>query len=167
MWLVITAHDAVFSTKALEKKFGCKNGDLRGATPEVLEEVLGVKGGSVCLFSMMNDKQAKKVQLVIDATLLNDHDWVGFHPMQNDHTTAISKQDVKKIIELSECQCEVLDLTTLEQSAAPVGQPAAKVEKKAQPKAQKIEKKEEGKISGVHELGIEYTKESNFSKWYS
>lgn len=55
MWLVITAHDAVFSTKALEKKLGCKNGDLRGATPEVLEEVLGVKGGSVNLFAMMND----------------------------------------------------------------------------------------------------------------
>lgn len=116
MWLVIAAHDAVFSTKALEKKFGCKNGDLRGATPDVLEEVLGVKGGSVCLFAMMNDKQAKKVQLVIDSTLLSDHDWVAFHPMQNDFTTAISKEDVKKVIELSECKYEALDFKSLEQN---------------------------------------------------
>jgi prolyl-tRNA synthetase len=166
MWLVIAAHDAVFSTKALEKKFNCKNGDLRGATPEVLEEVLGVKGGSVCLFAMMNDK-AKQVQLVIDQTLLHTHDWVAFHPMQNDHTTAISKQDVKKIIELSGCKCEELDFTTLEGPAAPVSTTAEKPKAKAPAKPQKVEKKDEGKVTGVHELGIEYTKESNFSKWYS
>jgi hypothetical protein len=81
MWLVISAHDAVFSTKLLEKKFGCKNGDLRGATPEVLEEVLGVKGGSVNLFAMMNDKDNKKVTLIIDHTLLKNFAYVGFHPM--------------------------------------------------------------------------------------
>ena len=80
MWLVIAAHDSQFSTKALEKKLGCKNGDLRGATPEVLEEVLGVRGGSVCLFAMMNDKENKKVTLIIDTTLLN-HDQIAFHPM--------------------------------------------------------------------------------------
>jgi hypothetical protein len=127
MWLVITAHDAVFSTKLLEKKFGCKNGDLRGATPEVLEEVLGVKGGSVNLFAMMNDKENKKVSLVIDQTLLKDFAYVGFHPMQNDYTTAIKKEDVKKIIELSGCVFEEFDISSLGDATAaatPVAKPA-------------------------------------------
>lgn len=118
MWLVIAAHDAVFSTKALEKKLGCKNGDLRGATPDVLEDVLGVKGGSVCLFAMMNDKENKKVSLIMDTTLLNNHTYVGFHPMQNDFTTAIKKEDARKIIELSGCSFEEFDFTTLDAPAA-------------------------------------------------
>lgn len=135
MWLVISAHDAVFSTKLLEKKFGCKNGDLRGATPEVLEEVLGVKGGSVNLFAMMNDKENKKVTLIIDQTLLKDFDYVAFHPMQNDFTTAIKKEDVKKIIELSGCVFEAFDFTTLggdAPTAAPVAKPAKEAKQQKQ-----------------------------------
>lgn len=132
MWLVITAHDAVFSTKALEKKLGCKNGDLRGATPEVLEEVLGVKGGSVNLFAMMNDQQNKSVTLIIDQTLLNNYNYVGFHPMQNDFTTAIRKSDVKKVIQLSGCTFEELDVSSLEAPSA--SEPVAKAAKPAQEK---------------------------------
>jgi Ala-tRNA(Pro) deacylase len=80
LWLVICAHDTAFSMKALEKSFGVKNGDLRGADPEILESTLGVKGGSVNLFAIINDKD-NKVKLVIDHTLLNNFDYVGFHPM--------------------------------------------------------------------------------------
>jgi Ala-tRNA(Pro) deacylase len=126
MWLVICAHDNQFSTKALEKKLGCKNGGLRGATPEVLEEVLGVKGGSVNLFAMLNDKENKKVALLMDTTLLTNFDYVAFHPMQNDFTTAIAKSDVKKIIELSGCSFEQFDFSTLEGAGAPVAAPVAK-----------------------------------------
>ena len=100
LWLVICAHDTAFSMKALEKSFGIKNGDLRGADPEILESTLGVKGGSVNLFAIINDKD-NKVKLVIDHTLLNNFEYVGFHPMQNDYTTAIKRESVQKIIDLS------------------------------------------------------------------
>jgi len=64
-----------------------------------------------------------------------------------------------------------VDFTTLSKD-----KPAEK--KEAQPKpAEKKEapakkdagkpKKEEAKKEGQHELGIEYTREGNFSKWYS
>lgn len=173
MWLVIMAHDCVFAMKALEKKLGCGNGNLRGASAEVLEETLGVKGGSVNLFAMINDKDQKKVTLIMDHTLLKDFDYVGFHPMQNDYTTAIKKEDLMKIIKLSNHEVTEMDFSQLEGAAAatpaPAGdeKPAAakpvKEKKPQQPKEQAKPKK----IDGAHELGIEYTKEQNFSQWYS
>jgi len=150
MWLVICAHDCVFAMKSLEKKLGVGSGNLRGADASVLEETLGVKGGSVNLFSIINDKD-KKVGLIVDHTLLNNFEYVGFHPMQNDFTTAIKKEDVKKIIELSGHEAMDLDFTTLEGGAsegqtAPVAKPA-KTESQKQPKK---EPKKEAKIENAH-----------------
>ena len=164
LWLVICAHDTAFSMKALEKSFGVKNGDLRGADPEILESTLGVKGGSVNLFAIINDKD-NKVKLVIDHTLLNNFDYVGFHPMQNDYTTAIKRESVQKIIDLSHHEAQVIDFSTLEQPAAAADQKQVPAQKPA--KTEKQPKKEEKKKEDAHQLGIEYTKEQNFSKWYS
>lgn len=61
---------------------------------------LGVKKGAVSLFSILNDTD-KKVHLTIDQRLVNDSEYVAFHPMQNDATTAIKKEDLMKVIELS------------------------------------------------------------------
>lgn len=124
LWLVICAHDTAFTMKALEKNFGVGSGNLRGADPELLESTLGVKGGSVNIFALLNDKE-NKVKLVIDSTLLQNYDFVGFHPMQNDFTTAIKKESVQKIIDLSHHEAQALDFTTLDQGA-----PVANAEKK-------------------------------------
>jgi Ala-tRNA(Pro) deacylase len=83
-----------------------------------MEATIGVKGGSVNLFAILNDKD-KKVSLVIDHTLLNNYDYIGFHPMQNDFTTSIKKDDLKKIIKQSEHEALDLDFTTLEGAGAP------------------------------------------------
>lgn len=168
MWLVIMAHDCQFSMKLLEKKLACANGSLRGATPDVLEATLGVKGGSVNLFAIVNDKDQKKVTLIMDDKLMKDFEYVGFHPMQNDFTTAIKRDDLKKIIQLSNHEAMEMDFTQLQGDAPAGDKPAgakpagAKPEKKPQqPKAQPK------KVDGAHEMGIEYTKEQNFSQWYS
>ena len=58
-----------------------------------------MKGG-VTLFSIVNDVN-KTVSLIVDKRLWNDFDYVGFHPMVNTATTAISRADLKKVIELS------------------------------------------------------------------
>jgi len=57
---------------------------------------------------------------------LKNYDFVGFHPMQNDFTTAIKRDSVQKIIDLSHHEAQVLDFSTLE-LAVPAG------EKKAEP----------------------------------
>ena len=64
----------------------------------------------------MNDKD-NKVKLVIDHTLLKNYEFVGFHPMQNDFTTAIKRDSVQKIIDISHHEAQVLDFSTLEQAA--------------------------------------------------
>jgi hypothetical protein len=52
--------------------------------------------------------------------------------MQNDFTTAIRKEDVRKVIELSGCTFEELDISSLE---APAGsEPVAKAAKPVQEK---------------------------------
>jgi hypothetical protein len=80
-------------------------------------EKLGIKE------DLMNDTE-KKVTLAIDQTLLSNYEYVGFHPMQNDYTTAIKKEDVKKIIDLSHHEAVVIDFTTLEGVAPAEGVPA-------------------------------------------
>lgn len=62
-----------------------------------MEQILGVKKGAVSLLSIVNDTE-KKVHLIIDQRLMNDFDHVAFHPMQNDATTAIRREDLHKII---------------------------------------------------------------------
>ena len=121
IWLVIAAHDTQFAMKFLEKHLKCSSGSLRGADAELLESLLLVKGGSVNLFSIMNDPE-KKVHVILDKTLF-DNQFVGFHPMQNDYTTAIGSGDMRKILSLagrSASDFTELDFASLEQA-----QPAA------------------------------------------
>ena len=55
MWLVIAAHDTAIDMKKLTKDVGLKSGNLRQGDPAKLESILGVKAGSVNLFSIVND----------------------------------------------------------------------------------------------------------------
>jgi prolyl-tRNA synthetase family I len=76
---------------------------------------------------------------------------------------------MKKVIQLSAHEPEILDFSTIVEGGAPAGgkpQAAAKPQgKKEEGKKGDHHKKEEVK-QDVHQLGIEYTKEQNFSKWY-
>lgn len=162
-YLVIAAHDTAIDMKGLTKHLKAGSGNLRGGDVEVMEAMLGAKKGSLNLFSIINDT-AKKVHLIVDQRLI-DSELIAFHPMQNDATSAISNADMKKVIELSGREAEVLDfskIATDDASKAP-----EEVKKAQQPaKGAAKPKKEEGKTN-AHQLGIQYTKEQNFSKWYS
>ena len=165
VYLVISAHDTPIDMKGLTNHLKAGSGNLRGGDADVMEALLGVKKGAVNLFSIINDT-AKKVILIMDQRLMNDSELVAFHPMQNDATTAISNADMKKIIQLSSHVPEIIDFTKLVTAAEGAAEKKVEVAKKpAQVKGQKVEKKEEIK-QDVHQLGIEYTKEQNFSKWY-
>jgi Ala-tRNA(Pro) deacylase len=56
-----------------------------------LWEALGVTPGSVTGFSVMND-QANRVRFVVEEALLS-HKTLNFHPLRNDMTTSISRED--------------------------------------------------------------------------
>ena len=81
---------------------------MRQGDADKLEGILGVKAGSVNLFSIVNDVD-KQVTLVVDQRLWNDFDYVGFHPMVNTATVAISREDMQKVVELSQHEPTIMD----------------------------------------------------------
>ena len=108
LWLVVAAHDTAVDMKQLTKSLGVGSGNLRQGDAEKLEGILGVQGGSVNLFSIVNDVD-NAVTLVVDQRLWNDFDYVGFHPMVNTATVAISREDMQKVVELSGHEPTIMD----------------------------------------------------------
>jgi Ala-tRNA(Pro) deacylase len=60
--------------------------------PELLMELLGVMPGAVSVFGLINDT-AGRVKLVLDAALM-EHEIINAHPLTNEATTSISRQDL-------------------------------------------------------------------------
>ncbi len=74
----------------LHKTLGMKR--LSFGKEDALFDLLGVRPGSVTLFSVLNDKD-HKVRLVLDRALFN-HERVWFHPLRNTASTAIYSSDI-------------------------------------------------------------------------
>jgi Ala-tRNA(Pro) deacylase len=98
--------------KGLTTHVKAGSGNLRAGDQEVMESLLGVKKGAVNLFSILNDTD-KKVTLMVDSRLADGPKYVAFHPMQNDATTAITREDMHKIIQLSDHKPEIIDFSKL------------------------------------------------------
>ena len=64
--------------------------------PDDLMELLGVKPGSVTAFAPMNDGECK-VSVIIDKPLF-EHDLINCHPLINEMTTTISREDLLKFL---------------------------------------------------------------------
>ena len=83
-------------------------GKLSFASPERMMRYLGVKPGSVSLFTLVNDVN-KEVTLFVDSKLLTVEK-VSFHPNDNRVSLVISSQDMLKFIKNIGNSYEVLDL---------------------------------------------------------
>jgi len=101
MWVICATKDAAIDMKALTKVLGCGSGNLRAGSEDTMFAKLGAKKGGLTLFSILNDT-ANEVKLIVDKSLAEDHAFVGFHPMTNEATTAISREGMMKVIELSQ-----------------------------------------------------------------
>lgn len=108
-FLVCAESHAQIKVNKLHPHLGCKR--LSFGKAEYLMEHLGVTPGSVCLFAVMNDKDAN-VQLVIDKTLA-DAEIVNFHPLLNDATTAISADDMIKFAKATGHEPVIMDFGVL------------------------------------------------------
>ena len=82
-YLVVMPEDKPANLKALRTALGAR--PLRFASEEDLQGILGLRGGAVSPFGVLNDKEGK-VQVVFDEAL---RDWpaVGVHP--NDNTVTL------------------------------------------------------------------------------
>ncbi len=77
----------------------------------LLWDALGVTAGSVTGFSVLNDT-AKRVRFVLEEALLA-HETLNFHPLRNDMTTAISREDFLSFAEATGHTVTRIDFTKL------------------------------------------------------
>ena len=94
LFLVVALHDAAIEMKSLHKVLGSDR--LSFGKAELLEEVLGIRPGSVTPFSIMNDT-GRRVTIVLDKTMM-DEPLLNYHPLENTATTAIARDDLLRFI---------------------------------------------------------------------
>lgn len=94
IYLVVALNDARIDLKSLHKTIGSDR--LSFGKAELLEEVLGVKPGSVTPFALINDRSAR-VTVILDETMMAN-DLLNYHPLENTATTAIARDDLLRFI---------------------------------------------------------------------
>jgi prolyl-tRNA synthetase len=159
LYLLVAKHDTNTDYKLLAKFLNTGSSNIRAGDADLMEELLKVKAGSVNLFSILNDSE-NKVTLLVDEALY-EQEQIGFHPMQNDATTAIKKTDMEKIIELSGHKPQIINFENLATQIEAESEKDKKKEKKEKPKKAKEEDDD------TNLLGITVKKEEDFSYWYS
>jgi len=93
--LIVALEDAEIDLKRVHTVIGC--GRLSFASPDLLLAMLGVPPGSVTPFALINDPE-RRVELILDEALLG-HDVLNFHPLANEATTTISRDDFLRFVE--------------------------------------------------------------------
>lgn len=91
LWLLSLPAEQKTDLKALAKVVGAKRFSF--ASAELLEEVLGVRQGSVSAFALINDRDEKRVRFALDEALASA-ERVTFHPLVNTMTTSIASRDL-------------------------------------------------------------------------
>lgn len=94
-YLLIIPADKRFDTKEFRDALGISR--LSFASPELMEEKIGVKPGTASLFCLTMDTD-KEVELILDMEILND-EYFGVNPGDNRYHLKLRTEDVlKKII---------------------------------------------------------------------
>lgn len=94
-FLIVAEGSAQIKLNSAHGMIGAK-GRVSFGKPEALMELLGVKPGSVTAFAPINDKE-NKVNVVIDEPLLR-YDLINCHPLTNEMTTTISKENLLQFL---------------------------------------------------------------------
>lgn len=80
-----------FRTAVLSKQIGSARLSFAGA--EFMQEFLDITPGSVSVLGLMNDTD-KRVQLLIDKTVIKQHEYIGCHPCINTSSLKIRTNDL-------------------------------------------------------------------------
>ena len=89
-FLISALGDTPIRLNRLHPVIGCKR--LSFGREDALDGLLGVKPGSVTVFSVLNDTEGR-VRLILDQALWT-HDHVWFHPMRNTASTRMTPDDI-------------------------------------------------------------------------
>ncbi len=106
LFLIVAANQTKIDLKALPGVIGSKR--VSFGKPDLLMEVLGVEPGSVTAFAVINDTQ-QRVTVILDATLMT-FESINCHPLRNDATTNIARDDLLRFIRWSGHDYVVVEL---------------------------------------------------------
>lgn len=95
-FVVTVEENAVVDLKTVHKIIGASSRVSFGR-PEKMLEFLGVVPGSVTVFGAINDT-SNNVTFVLDSDLMS-HDHINGHPLSNDATTTIGRDDLLRFLE--------------------------------------------------------------------
>ena len=107
-FLLTVDEEAVVDLKTVHKVVGAAS-RLSFGRPEALMELLGVKPGAVTVFGAINDTQ-HRVRIVLDAGLM-ENAIVNGHPLTNEATTSIARDDLVRFLEATGHGATVLKVT--------------------------------------------------------
>jgi Ala-tRNA(Pro) deacylase len=108
-FLVIVGYEKIVNLKALSRELGVSGLSL-GST-ERLRKHLGVDPGSVSLLAITND-QHSQVEVIIDEKLWVSDRWK-CHPLVNTSTLSISRNDVERLLNITNHAYRVIDVPEL------------------------------------------------------
>ncbi len=114
--LISAAHDTVLPLNQLHKLIGTQR--LSFTNADLLWSALRVTPGSVTGFALMHDPTAS-IRFILDAAL-TPFDTLNFHPLRNDMTTSIARDDFLAFVQATGHEAEIVDFTAL--SAPPTDQ---------------------------------------------
>ena len=107
MYLVVAANETAIDLKKLQEILG--SGRLSFGSAERLWTYLGIRPGSVCPFTLINDP-VHHVSVVLDAQMM-DADIVNYHPLDNAMTISLSPADLLKFLAHTGHAPRIIDLT--------------------------------------------------------
>ena len=105
-YLVILRHDRLLNIRDLEQCL--KQGKISFASPKRMEKFLGLSGGSVSVFGLINDSE-NHVHLFLDEAL-EKADKITFHPNENTSTLVISRSSFLAFLQWSGNSYEFIKL---------------------------------------------------------
>ena len=105
-YLVILRHDRKLNIRDLEQRL--KQGKISFASPHRMERYLGLTGGSVSVFGLINDRD-NHVHLFLDAALQSAGK-ISFHPNENTSTVIISFKSFMRFLDWSGNSYEFIEL---------------------------------------------------------
>ena len=107
-FLLTVGEDAEIDLKRIHTLIGAQ-GRVSFGKPEALMELLGVVPGAVTCFGIINDT-GHRVRLIFDAALM-EHEIINGHPLRNDATTSIRRDDLRRFVEATGHDFTVLNLS--------------------------------------------------------
>jgi Ala-tRNA(Pro) deacylase len=107
-FLLTVDEDAIVDLKTIHHVIGAAS-KVSFGKPEALLELLGVVPGAVTVFGAVNDASSK-VSVFLDTDLMKN-DTINGHPLVNDATTSIGRDDLVKFLHATGHEPRILKLT--------------------------------------------------------